>query len=41
VTPVAAPKAPPALGGDTDAVLGELGLGADDVARLREAKVIV
>jgi crotonobetainyl-CoA:carnitine CoA-transferase CaiB-like acyl-CoA transferase len=40
-TPVAAPKAPPALGGDTDAVLGELGLGADDVARLREAKVIV
>ena len=40
-TPVAAPKVPPALGGDTDAVLGELGLGADDVARLREAKVIV
>jgi crotonobetainyl-CoA:carnitine CoA-transferase CaiB-like acyl-CoA transferase len=40
-TPVAAPKASPALGGDTDAVLGELGLGADDVARLREAKVIV
>jgi crotonobetainyl-CoA:carnitine CoA-transferase CaiB-like acyl-CoA transferase len=40
-TPVAAPKAPPALGNDTDALLRELGLPADEVARLREGKVIV
>jgi crotonobetainyl-CoA:carnitine CoA-transferase CaiB-like acyl-CoA transferase len=40
-TPVAAPKAPPALGNDTDALLRELGLHADEVARLREGKVIV
>jgi crotonobetainyl-CoA:carnitine CoA-transferase CaiB-like acyl-CoA transferase len=39
--PVAQPKAPPALGSDTDALLRELGLADDDVARLRAAKVIV
>jgi len=32
--------APPTLGQHTDAVLTELGLGASDIASLREAKVI-
>ena len=31
---------PPALGQDTDAVLGELGYGADEVTRLRSAGVL-
>ena len=39
-TPVASPKAPPTLGSDTDALLRELGLNEDDLARLREGKVI-
>lgn len=30
----------PEIGADTDAVLGELGYGADEVARLRQARVI-
>ena len=38
--PVAPPKASPALGNDTDELLRELGLNVDDVARLREGKVI-
>ncbi|HYC04413.1 MAG TPA: CoA transferase [Azospirillaceae bacterium] len=33
-------KAAPALGADTDAILGELGLGADDIRALKEAKVV-
>lgn len=37
-TPVSYDRAPPALGGDTDAVLGErLGLGPDELAALRAA----
>jgi len=39
-TPMAAPGAPPALGSDTDALLRELGVAADEIARLREEKVI-
>ena len=40
-TPVAPPSAPPRLGRDTDAVLRELGVSDEDLARLREAKVVV
>jgi crotonobetainyl-CoA:carnitine CoA-transferase CaiB-like acyl-CoA transferase len=39
--PAAMPSAPPKLGSDTDTVLRELGLSDADVARLRDAKVIV
>jgi crotonobetainyl-CoA:carnitine CoA-transferase CaiB-like acyl-CoA transferase len=39
-TPVCYHRAPPLLGADTDEVLAEFGLGAGDVARLREAKAI-
>jgi crotonobetainyl-CoA:carnitine CoA-transferase CaiB-like acyl-CoA transferase len=38
--PVAPLKAPPALGGDTDALLRELGVEQGEIARLRDAKVI-
>jgi len=38
--PVAAPRAPPQLGSDTDAVLRELGIDVQEIARLRGAKVI-
>ena len=38
--PVAAPMAPPQLGSDTSAVLRELGVADDELARLREAGVI-
>jgi alpha-methylacyl-CoA racemase len=39
-TPAAPPTAPPETGGDTDAVLAELGVVAADVATLRAAGVI-
>ena len=39
--PVAPPRAPPRLGSDTDAVLRELGVSDEDLARLRDAKVVV
>ena len=39
-TPAATRKAAPVLGEDTDAVLGELGYGPDDIARLRAEAVI-
>jgi crotonobetainyl-CoA:carnitine CoA-transferase CaiB-like acyl-CoA transferase len=39
-TPVQYRRAPPLLGTDTDAVLGELGFGADEVAALRRDGVI-
>jgi crotonobetainyl-CoA:carnitine CoA-transferase CaiB-like acyl-CoA transferase len=35
-----ASEPPPALGADTDAVLGSLGYGADEIAALRRAKAI-
>jgi formyl-CoA transferase len=31
---------PPCLGADSDAVLGELGLGADEIAALRDEGVV-
>lgn len=37
---VAPAKAPPALGGDSDALLRELGVGDDEIAGLRERKVV-
>jgi crotonobetainyl-CoA:carnitine CoA-transferase CaiB-like acyl-CoA transferase len=39
-TPVQYRRAPPLLGADTDAVLGELGLHADEIAELRAAGVL-
>jgi crotonobetainyl-CoA:carnitine CoA-transferase CaiB-like acyl-CoA transferase len=39
-TPLQPPKAPPQLGSDTDAVLRELGVADDELARLRGAKVV-
>ena len=39
-TPVQPPSAPPQLGSDTDAVLREVGVADDELARLREAKVV-
>ena len=39
-TPLAYPHASPRLGADTDAVLGEIGCGADEVERLAAAGVI-
>ena len=39
-TPLQPPRAPPQLGSDTDAVLRELGVADDELARLREAKVV-
>ena len=39
-TPVQYRRAPPLLGADTDAVLGELGLGADEIAELRRRGVL-
>src|SRR5688500_18093954 len=39
-TPAAIRTAPPALGQHTDAVLGELGYSAGDIARLREQAVV-
>ena len=38
--PVRLREPPPQLGGDTDAVLHELGVSGDEVARLREARAI-
>ena len=38
--PVQYPRAPPLLGVDTDAVLAEFGLGADEIADLRRAGVL-
>jgi crotonobetainyl-CoA:carnitine CoA-transferase CaiB-like acyl-CoA transferase len=38
--PMAPPAAPPQLGSDTQSVLSELGVGDEEIARLREAKVI-
>jgi crotonobetainyl-CoA:carnitine CoA-transferase CaiB-like acyl-CoA transferase len=34
------PAAPPVPGADTDAVLGGLGLGQDEVAELRAAGIV-
>lgn len=39
-SPRAAASAPPTLGQDTDAVLSELGLDRDDIARLRQEGVV-
>ena len=39
-TPIAYDSAPPALGQDTEAVLGELGIDAEQITRLRELKAI-
>ncbi|HUP08017.1 MAG TPA: CaiB/BaiF CoA-transferase family protein [Caldimonas sp.] len=39
-TPVQYRRAPPLLGADTDAVLGELGFGAEEIAALRRAGAI-
>jgi crotonobetainyl-CoA:carnitine CoA-transferase CaiB-like acyl-CoA transferase len=39
-TPVAYDAAPPALGQDTDEVLGELGLGSDRLEALKARGVI-
>jgi alpha-methylacyl-CoA racemase len=39
-TPASAPSPPPAVGEHTAGVLGELGLGADEIADLRRAGVI-
>jgi crotonobetainyl-CoA:carnitine CoA-transferase CaiB-like acyl-CoA transferase len=39
-TPVEYRHAPPLLGHDTEAILGELGRSAEDIAALRTAKVI-
>ena len=39
-SPVQPPRAPPQLGSDTDAVLREVGVGDDELARLHEAKVV-
>ncbi len=39
-TPVQYRRAPPLLGADTDAILTELGLGAEAIAALRESKAI-
>jgi crotonobetainyl-CoA:carnitine CoA-transferase CaiB-like acyl-CoA transferase len=39
-TPVQYRRAPPLLGADTDAVLGELGLDPDEIAALRAARAI-
>jgi alpha-methylacyl-CoA racemase len=39
-TPAAVPRAPRPVGADTDAVLGELGYGADEVAGLRAQGVL-
>ena len=38
--PVEAPRASPELGSSTDAVLRELGVGVDEIVRLREAKAV-
>ncbi len=38
--PPSVDRPPPALGGDTEAVLGKLGLGRDEIARLRRDGVI-
>jgi len=40
-SPVEPPLAPPQLGSDTDAVLREVGVSADEIARLRESRAIV
>ncbi|MFD1150937.1 CoA transferase, partial [Saccharothrix hoggarensis] len=39
-TPPTTPSPPPTVGADTDAVLGELGLGAEEIADLRAAGVV-
>jgi crotonobetainyl-CoA:carnitine CoA-transferase CaiB-like acyl-CoA transferase len=39
-TPVQYRRAPPLLGADTEAVLGELGLAADEIAALRRSRAI-
>ena len=39
-TPVRYRRAPPLLGADTDEVLREFGIGADDIAGLRKAQAI-
>jgi crotonobetainyl-CoA:carnitine CoA-transferase CaiB-like acyl-CoA transferase len=39
-TPASIRTPPPALGEDSDAILGELGFGADDIARLRSRGVV-
>ena len=39
-TPAGKIRPAPDLGADTEAVLGRLGLGADELQRLRERKVI-
>jgi crotonobetainyl-CoA:carnitine CoA-transferase CaiB-like acyl-CoA transferase len=39
-TPATIRSAPPTLGRDTDEILGALGIGADEVARLRAARVV-
>jgi alpha-methylacyl-CoA racemase len=39
-TPAPAPEAPPESGADTDAVLADLGLPAEEVRRLREAGLV-
>ena len=38
--PAASPRAPPQLGSDTQSVLRELGVADDEIARLRETKVV-
>ena len=39
-TPVEPARAPPQLGSDTDALLRELGKSQDEIARLRETRVV-
>ncbi len=40
LTPAGPAGAPPAVGADADALLGELGLGSDELQRLRDAGVL-